>query len=322
MGFRRTAPTVDELGEVGEEVLASPLRRWWVPRAVAGGLWLLIGSAVAMAGLAWARPAASSAPPAVVVGDEARWDVAGFAELFVAEYLGVGDGDEESLTPFLGASSSVSLSGAVAGAWFASSATTTGIVETGDDRWRVTVATGLLRRDAVSGSYVSLGIRFFEVEVVATGSGLSATSFPWIAAAPPVGEQVIDGWGPAEVPELGDALADTVERFLAALLTGNGELGRYAAPGSELRAVPATFDVIELDRMARRDGNDGRWVRAWVQAGSGESLMWLTYDLRVEERDGRWEIAAMGPEPVALEVPGVPVTASTVPVVATTTQGS
>lgn len=294
-----------------------------MPKVIATGLWLLIAAAVVFAGLAWARPAASSTSPPVLVGEEARWDVAGFAELFVTQYVDAGDGDEALLAPFLGGQAPLALAGADSGGWFASSTTTTSMVDTGRDRWRVTVAAGLLRRDRESTTYVSMGVRFFEVEIVASGSGLAATSLPWIAPAPPVGDQASDDWGRADIPELGDPLADTTERFLTALLTGNGELGRYAAPGSDLRAVPATFESVELERMAAHsDGAGDRWVRAWVTAESGASLLWLTYDLQVTQREGRWEIAAMGPEPVAPESPEIPVTSTTVPVVDNTTQGS
>lgn len=312
----------DESTPTGVDV-GSPLRHWWMPRVIAAGLWGLVAAAVVFAGLAWARPAASSTPLSVVVGEQARWDVAGFAELFVAQYVDAGDGDEALLAPFLGGETPSALAGADSGGWFASSTTTTAIVDTGRERWRVTVAAALLRRDSESTSYVSIGVRFFEVEVVATGSGLSATSLPWIAPAPQVGDRVDSEWGRADVPESGDPLADTTERFLTALLTGNGELGRYAAPGSDLRAVPATFDTVDLDRLASRtDAEGGRWVRAWVKAESAESLLWLTYDLQVTERDGRWEIAAMGPAPVVTESPEIPVTSTTVPVVENTTQGS
>ena len=294
-----------------------------MPKVIATGLWLLIAAAVVFAGLAWARPAASSTPPPVLVGEAARWDVAGFAELFVTQYVDAGDGDEALLAPFLGGRAPLALIGAESGGWFASSTTATAMVDSGPDRWRVTVAAGLLRRDAESTSYVSMGVRYFEVEIVASGSGLAATSLPWIAPAPVVGDPVGDEWSRSEVPDSGDPLSDTTERFLTALLTGNGELGRYAAPGSELRAVPATFDTVELERIATRsDANGDRWVRAWVVAESGDSLLWLTYDLQVTERDGRWEIAAMGPEPVVTESPEIPVTSTTVPVVENTTQGS
>lgn len=319
---KRTAeePLDDPVDTAGTEEVA--LRRWWVPRVVAVALWAVIALSVVFAVLAWARPVGSFGQAPLIAGEEARWDVSGFAELFVSEFVDVGDGDEGTLAPFLGNASPASLTGAVRGEWFASSTTTTAVVETGEDRWRVTVAAALLRSDAESSGYVSLGVRFFEVEIVETRRGLAATGLPWITAAPMVGDEVEVGWGAAETPESGDALADTVGRFLNALLTGSGELGRYAAPGSGLRAVPATFDVVEVERMARRRDADGRrWVQASVTATSGDSVLWLTYELVVEERDGRWEIAAMGPTPVAPEMPGIPVTTTTTGVVAPSTQG-
>ena len=93
---------------------------------VASCLWLLIAVAVVLAGLAGARPTASSTPPSVVVGEDARWDVAGFAELFVAQYVDAGDGDETLLAPFLGGGAPSTLTGAESVGWFASSTTTTG----------------------------------------------------------------------------------------------------------------------------------------------------------------------------------------------------
>ena len=69
---------------------------------IAAGLWVIVATSVVFAALAWSRPATSSTPPAVIVGEEARWDVAGFAELFVAQYVDAGDGDEALLAPFMG----------------------------------------------------------------------------------------------------------------------------------------------------------------------------------------------------------------------------
>ena len=73
-----------------------------------------------------------------------------------------------------------------------------------------------------------------------------------------------------------------------------------------MRAAPATFESVALDRLATRRVDGRVWVRAWVEAVSAGSVLWLTYDLAVEQRDGRWEIAAMGPEPVASDTPDVP----------------
>ena len=79
-----------------------------------------------------------------------------------------------------------------------------------------------------------------------------AVGLPAIVAGPAEGDPVDDDWPAGSPPMADDPLADTVERFLAALLTGNGELGRYAAPGSDLRAAAATFETVTLDRVAVR----------------------------------------------------------------------
>ncbi len=307
----------------GSGLVASPLRRWWVPRAVATGLWLLIVSAVLLAGMAWARPVVSSTPPTIAAGEAARWDVAGFAELFVSQFVDAGDGDEAVLAPFLGNSTPASLSGSESGQWFASSTTTTAIAETGLDRWRVTVATALLRRDAETSGYVSMGVRFFEVEIVATGSGLSATSLPWIAPAPPVGEPSADEWGNGDAPADGDPLADTIERFLVCAADRQWRTGSLC--GSRIGSAGGAGDVRRRRTPTCRHPS-GRPRRS-LGAGLGEgdvggvrrcgsrTTCWS------KRRDGRWEIAAMGPQPSATESPDIPVTSTTTAVVENSTQG-
>ena len=99
----------DDPGPTVEERTDSPLRRWWVPRAIAIALWVVMAASVAFAVMAWARPVASSGPATVVMGEEARWDVSGFAELFVSQYVDAGDGDEASLALFMGNAAPASL---------------------------------------------------------------------------------------------------------------------------------------------------------------------------------------------------------------------
>ena len=50
------------------------------------------------------------------------WDVAGFAEVFVASFVAAGEGTESSLTPFLG-EAPPAMGGVVAGEWFAARTT-------------------------------------------------------------------------------------------------------------------------------------------------------------------------------------------------------
>jgi hypothetical protein len=274
---------------------------------VAATLWSVILGAVVLAAVASARSGQAperNAPPEPV---SARWDVAGFAELFVSTFLGSGEGEEGALATFMGGETPDALAGTVAGDWFASSTSTVSVVEIGDGRWRVTVAAALLRRSAKANEYAALGVRFFDLEVVQSGSGLTAPGLPWMVPSPSTGEPVDDDWGSGSAPSAGDGVADTVERFLQALLTGSGELGRYATSGSGLRSAATTFDTVTLERIAVRDAPTGREVRAWVLAESDGVGLWMVYSLSLVQQEGRWEVAAIGPVPVAGQSPEIPV---------------
>ena len=272
--------------------------RWWIGRALAIGLWSLIAVIGLVAVFALVTSAGSgSTEAAPTEAEPARWDVTGFAEVYVAAFVQAGDGDEPALQSFLG-SESIRLERVAAGEWFPSALTTVNVDRTSSNRWEVQVAVNLLRQEPETGAYLGVGVRVFGVEVVETSAGLVSTTLPWIVANPPAGGNVDDGWGSGAPPDPADPLADTTQRFLSALLTGNGELDRFAAPGSELRAAPATFDTVTLESWQVRDRGDGRRVRAWVRAESSEVSMWLTYTLDVVERDGRWEVTAIGPVPV------------------------
>ena len=272
--------------------------RWWIGRSIAIGLWSLIAVIGVVAFFALVTSEGSgSTEAAPTEADRARWDVTGFAEVFVAAFVQAGDGDEPALRSFLG-SESIRLERVAAGEWFPSALTTVNVDRIGSNRWEVQVAVNLLRREPETGSYVGVGVRVFGVEVVETPAGLVSTTLPWMVATPAPGGNVDDGWGSGAVPDPSDPLADTTRRFLSALLTGNGELDRFAAPGSDLRAAPATFDTVTLETWQVRDRGDDRRVRAWVRAESSDVSMWLTYTLDVVERDGRWEVTAIGSAPV------------------------
>ena len=269
--------------------------RWWTQRVIAIALWSLLVVGFVMAAVVFARPTSSFQPSSVSPPPSVRWDAAGFAELYVAAFVAAGEGTEGTLTPFLGVAPS-SLTGVVPGVWFASRTTTTAVARLDDRRWAVMVAADLLRRDgeADTAPYVAVGVRYFRVELVEADGGLVASSLPAMVASPSPSEPVDDQWPPASPPAVDGPLDDTVARFLAALLTGNGELARYAAPGSQLRAAPATFETVTVDRLAIRGDGDRRRVRAWLTGASGPAAMQLVYDLSLTRRDGRWEVSAVG----------------------------
>lgn len=296
--------------------------RWWLlARTAPVVLWMLVAAGVVLGGLAvWRAPCASTSTASAPVVVQ-RLDVAGFAELFVAAFVSAGEGSEADLAAFLGGPPGV-LTGVAAGDWFASRTTTTSVEQLSGLRWRVTVAAELLRRDseALASGFSGLGVRFFAVEVYDDGGALVAAGWPAIVAAPRPGAGVDDGWGSGQPPAVGDALADTVQRFLSALLTGTGELDRFAAPGSGLSAAASTFESVSVERIAVRGEGDSRLARAWVLGRSGDAQMWLLYDVSLTRREGRWEIAAIGTAPVGSDSavgPAVTAVPST-----TTSQGS
>ena len=280
-----------------------PSQRFWRQRVVAVGLWTLVGGGFVLGALAFVRPVPAETGSVSAPVDEARWDVTGFAEEFVTTFLNAGDGSEEALKPFLGARPDA-LTGVVPGEWFASRSTTVSLDRLGPARWGVTVAVDLLRRDGpdTTSPFVGLGTRYFRVEVVERDT-LVAAGLPALVAGPATGEPVDDGWPSGAPPASDDPLADTVRRFLTALLTGTGDLGRYAAQGSGLRAASATFETVTVERLAVRGVDDRRRVRVWMTGVSGPASLQLVYDLQLTRRAGRWEVDAVGTPAAAAPSP-------------------
>lgn len=280
---------------------------------------VLLWGLVAVGALAGVGGLLTSAP--APVGKAAQSDprpapgVPGFVELYVATFVTAGSGDEETLDPFL--AGTVDLAGVEGGALFAARVAAVALSPVDESHWAVTVAAELLeRRD---GGYSALGVRHYQVGVVEVSGGLVATALPALVPPPTRGagpELAGPGLG---LPEPGDPVAATVGPFLGALLAGQGEVARYAAPGAVLApVVPAPFAEVRLDRMAVEANGALRRVRASVEAttASGRRER-LQYALELAERQGRWEVLAVGGAP-ALEpsAPGpVPPPASPSPTV-------
>ena len=92
--------------------------------------------------------------------------------------------------------------------------------------------------------------------------------------------------------------------FLAAYLTGAGEVDRCLAPGVRLTAVsPAPFSAVivrqisAIEEAAAGDAVPGDGTRVHIQAtapakdSSGRCP--LAYALTLTARSGRWEVAAL-----------------------------
>ncbi|MDT7847483.1 hypothetical protein [Streptomyces justiciae] len=92
--------------------------------------------------------------------------------------------------------------------------------------------------------------------------------------------------------------------FLAAYLTGAGEVDRYLAPGVRPTAVsPAPFTAVTVRQISAIEeaaaGNevpgDGTRVHIRATAAAQDTTgRWpLAYELTLTARSGRWEVAAL-----------------------------
>lgn len=274
----------------------------WI-RVFQAVLWLLVFAGPVIAGVA-VMQLSGLRQRIEVVGEQTVVELPadsagaeGFAELFVATLLS--SNEDTELPPGLDASPV----GREEQEWLAARTVSLGAEEIAPGYFAVTVAADILAKDPQPGeqlSWISVGTRFYTVGVVDTGSGWVATGLPTLVAAPPGGTppelwvERMDGL--SDLPGLEDA----VTRFLAAYLTGEGELTRYTSPGSPLSAVHpppfSTVEIVEAGSVLTPDRN--RQVVALV-VGTDESgrTQVLQYAFVVAERDGRWEVAELLPAP-------------------------
>jgi hypothetical protein len=164
----------------------------------------------------------------------------------------------------------------------------------GDRYWAVTVAVELL--EAVKGAFRPLGTRYFAVGIRMDAGRLVATSLPAAVPAPATAALPRLAVATMAVPQPGDPVADTVSHFLAALLTGQGELDRYVDPASGLAAItPPPFAALRVRQLGQRtlDGHR-RLVRVEAAAvdAAGHATV-LAYALELEQADGRWEVVRL-----------------------------
>ncbi|WP_210581937.1 conjugal transfer protein [Streptomyces sp. GESEQ-4] len=162
-----------------------------------------------------------------------------------------------------------------------------------DGAWSVTVAA----------QYGDGAVRYYAVPVAAGRSGASftVTGAPGVVAGPARAEVPTSSYG-VSVPE-GD-LSSALGEFLAAYLTGTGEVDRYLAPGVQLTAVsPAPYTSVAVQQVsaveeaaaAEQVPADGTTVRvlAHVEARDAGGRWPLAYELALTARSGRWEVAAL-----------------------------
>lgn len=139
----------------------------------------------------------------------------------------------------------------------------------------------------------------------------AATSLPAEVNAPASAEHGDLAYGSDRGVSADNPVTDTVSRFLAAYLTGQGELNRYVSPGLQVAAItPAPYESTLLtgvrDDQPADSGDDAdavpedgtqRHVLVSVSASTGGQDYLLSYALTLTTRDGRWEVASFDTAP-------------------------
>ncbi|MER7111155.1 conjugal transfer protein [Streptomyces sp. NPDC000229] len=252
---------------------------------------------------------------------------AGFAQLFVADYISAGEGDQKKLAAYYPAATSARLEG-TPGRRMGEQLTVVRLRQTATGVWAVTVAARITEKDSkpspaqqrpAAQADVRTGgtIRFFQVPVASAPVGGGATGYTALAMPAEVGAPArIEApdlvYGPMRPALPTDPRTQAVTEFLTAYLTGTGQLDRYLAPGTQLTAItPAPYTGVAVDQLAIEgeksaapvttvpgDGTRLRLLVALRATGHDTVRVPLTYALTLKARAGRWEIASLDGAPV------------------------
>ncbi|MFE4821574.1 conjugal transfer protein [Streptomyces sp. NPDC056704] len=270
------------------------LSRLAVLSAIAAGP---VALCVAVASTPTTVQAATSSKPAAVRTAAVAADPGGYAQLFVSVWLRSSADDATSAQARLAQSMAPDIElpapAPAAGAQSKpESVTAVRSAQREGGTWSVTVAA----------QYADGSVRYYAVPVAAdpVATSFTVTGAPGVVAGPARTEVPKSSYG-VTVPE-GD-LSSAVGEFLAAYLTGAGEVDRYLAPGVRMSAVsPAPYTTVSVQQVsaveeaaAGQVPADGTKVRVLVQVEARDSGgRWpLGYELTLKARSGRWEVAAL-----------------------------
>jgi hypothetical protein len=326
----RDREPVDEVEAAGEdEAQEDGATGWQTSRAaMAGaarlariGVWaaLLAGpllGAAALLGSSSSADAARPAPTDSIVAASGTGP-AGFAQLYVQAYLAAGNGTEDSVAPYY--SGTLSLNNPP-GARTAASTVVMASTPVSAGYWSVTVAADVIAHPQ-GGAATDTGLHYFQVGIEATGPataggaqqggavGYTATALPAEVSAPSALQPGALVYGTSTLSS-DDPAQDTVSGFLAAYLTGTGQLSPYTTPGVVMNPVsPAPYSSITIAGISDDDpdGSDSsttvpgdgtlRQVLAQVSATNSAGTFSLNYALTLRARAGRWEVYALDPAP-------------------------
>jgi hypothetical protein len=140
-------------------------------------------------------------------------------------------------------------------------------------------------------------VRYYRVPMYRTAANLYvATELPAEVAAP-VGARLPKlNTGGATEPAANDPMAATVRGYLTALLTTDGDVSRFTAPGVPSHPVtPRPFSTIVLTGLASHPvagPTKTAEVLAEITATEANgSIQTLAYSFQLAQRAGRWEVS-------------------------------
>ncbi|MFB7576250.1 conjugal transfer protein [Streptomyces sp. NPDC056165] len=255
-----------------------------------------IALCVAVASAPTTVQAATPAKPTAVRTAAVAADPGGYAQLFLSAWLRSSADDATSAQARLAQSMAPDVElpdPASAAQSKPQSVTAVRSAQREGGAWSVTVAA----------QYADGSVRYYAVPVAAdrADASFTVTGAPGVVAGPARAEVPESAYG-VTVPE-GD-LSSAVGEFLAAYLTGAGEVDRYLAPGVTLSPVsPAPYTAVSVQQVtaveeaaaAEQMSADGTKVRvlARVEARDADGRWPLAYELILKARTGRWEVAAL-----------------------------
>jgi hypothetical protein len=308
--------------------LASPPRLALMTAATRAGFWLLL----ACGPIALLFGTGSSGGPARDARPEpprrSALGPAGWAQMYVTAYLSEGPGSDAVRAFYPDAPTGASARRQV------DRTTVIGAREVRPGYWSVTIAAEESSWPA-QGISRPLGLHYYTAPVFAAGgpeaggTGPAGSSPRYIAAALPAETA---GPAPGTPPSLGynntapvlnGPLQSAITQFLAAYLTGTGDLDRYLSPGQILSPVtPAPYRQVQTETIVPRTDlpgggatvpADGATTQVLVTADAqdGDGQHWpLTYALTLRARAGRWEVTTVAAAPDLAAAPPTPVAAT------------
>lgn len=187
--------------------------------------------------------------------------------------------------------------------------------ESGRGLFDVVVAADLVEYvESSEEQFRPVGLRFYAVGVAAEAGGeLTVLGVPSVVEAPATAETiapVVSDLQPRSAPELA-GLAETLDGFFAAYLTGAGDVRLFTSPNSLVGPVdPAPFGQASVDQLGWGpvpgiDEPSLRLARVVVDGTGPSGSQQLEYSMVLAERDGRWEVSQILNAPVVLRQ-GVP----------------